>query len=233
MANTKTTAKSTKKVEEVKNVEEKVIEKGEEKSIDEVSILKQQLEEMRKAMEALIKEKSEASVPSSKIIVRNEEDEVIIGCRVLQGIGWSDPTGAAGDIRLAFNEEQSVSVSDMKRFFRQHSVKKLFEDGLCYFVEPESYALFNIRKHIDLSDEKLIEILTNSDLNEIVRELNRLTDNKKNSSIINCLVFRICEMIRKHILNWDYYTRKGIEDYFSMEFDRGIATLDAIDSIRG
>ena len=37
MANTKTTAKSTKKVEEVKNVEEKVIEKGEEKPIDEVS----------------------------------------------------------------------------------------------------------------------------------------------------------------------------------------------------
>ena len=84
MANTKTTAKSTKKVEEVKNVEEKVIEKGEEKSIDEVSILKQQLEEMKKAMEALIKEKSEASVPSSKIVVRNEEDEVTIGCRVLQ-----------------------------------------------------------------------------------------------------------------------------------------------------
>ena len=57
MANTKTTAKSTKKVEEVKNVEEKVIEKGEEKSIDEVSILKQQLEEMKKAMESLMNNK--------------------------------------------------------------------------------------------------------------------------------------------------------------------------------
>lgn len=232
MANTKTTAKSTKKVEEVKNVEEKKIDKGEEKTVDEVSILKQQLEEMKKAMEALINSKNEVNTPSNKIVVRNEEDEVTIGCRVLQGIGWSDPTGAAGDIRLAFNEEQSVSVSDMKRFFRQHSVKKLFEDGLCYFVEPEDYALFNIRKHIDLSDENLNNILTGSDLNEIVRELNKLTDNQKNSSIVNCLVFRICEMIRKHVLNWDYYTRKGVEDYFGMEFDRGIVTLNAIDSIR-
>ena len=85
MANTKTTAKSTKKVEEVKNVEEKVIEKGEEKSIDEVSILKQQLEEMKKAMEALIKEKSEASVPSSKIVVRNEEDDVNQDWNVFDG----------------------------------------------------------------------------------------------------------------------------------------------------
>ena len=41
------------------------------------------------------------------------------------------------------------------------------------------------------------------------------------------------EEATKHILNWDYYTRKGVEDYFNMEFDRGIATLDAIDSIRG
>lgn len=230
MANKKSTVKN--ETVEVRKSEEKSLEKKEEKKIDEVATLKAQLEEMKKAMEALINSKNETNIATNQIIVKNEEEEVIIGCRVLQGIGWADPTGAAGEIRLSFNEEQAISLSDMKRFFRQPQVKRLFEDGLCYFVEPKYYALFNIRKYVDLSDENLINILTIKDTNEIVRQLNSLTDNQKNGNIVNCIVFRICDMIRKNVVTLDYYTRKAIEDYFGMDFDRGIYTLNALDNIR-
>lgn len=229
MATTKktTTKSNTKKVEEVKDIKETLVKNQES---EEVSLLKQQLEEMKKAMEALMKERVE--IPSNKLVVTNEEPETIIGCRVLQGIGWQDSTNTIGEIRLKFNEEISIPVNDMKRFLRQHSIRKLFENGLCYFADKEDYKLFNIRQYVDLSDEHLEEVLSQSDINDIIRDLDEITDNQRNSSIVNCIIFRICDMIRKQTLSWDYYTRKGIEGYFNMEFDRGIVTLDAFDNIR-
>ena len=167
----------------------------------------------------------------SKIYVKEADNEVIIGCRILQGVGWGDPAKDEGEIRLRFNEEQTVTVSDMKKFFRQASIRKLFEDGICYFVNEEDYALFNIRKHIDLSGENLLEILS-GDVNSIIRELDKMTESKKNGSIVNCMVFRICDRIRKNELKWDYYTRKAIEDYFGVEFDRGIMTLNALQDFK-
>lgn len=231
MANTKNSAKTTTKKVEKK---EKVTEEIKNKENEEVLALKQQLEEMKKAMQELMKNNTQPSAPITQtLIVRDEKDEVTIGCRVLQGVGWSDPTGNAGEIRLSFNEEQTITVADMKTFFRQSNVKRLFEDGLCYFTESGNYTLFNVRKYIDLSDENLIKILTQQNTNDVIRGLNELTDNKKNSSVVNCIVFRICDMIRKNVLTWDYYTRKAIEEYFKMEFDRGIMILKALDTYKG
>ena len=226
----KSETKTTKKVEKDNKVEEvKKVEKVQEEN-SEVATLKKQLEEMKKAMKELMD--SKAAVPSQGVVIRQQEDEVVIGCRVMQGVGWGDPAQPGGEIRLRFNEEQTVTVSDMKIFFRKHSVRKLFEDGLCYFTNPEDYVIFNIRKTIDLSNENLINILNNKDINEIIRKLDDITENKKKSNIINCIVFRICDMIRKSELNWDYYARTAVESYFGMEFERGIRTLDAIDRIR-
>lgn len=222
MATKKSNVKKEEIVEEVKETKNQESE--------EMIALRKQIEEMKKAMELLMKNK--ANTPSERVYVKQAEDEVVVGCRVLQGIGWGSPKDPAGEIRLDFNEEQSITVSDMRRFFRQSAIRKLFEDGLCYFAEPENYTLFNIRKHIDLSNENLINILTQDDINDIIRDLDKLTSNKKNSSIINCIVFRICDMIRTNVLTWDYYSRKAIEGYFDMEFDRGISTLTALDKIK-
>ena len=231
MASKKSNAKTVENTEEIVDKVKDIKEtQKEEKDTEEVDALKKEIEELRKAMKELVS--SQAETASTKLIVKQEDDEVVIGCRVLQGIGWGDPSEPAGEIRLRFNEEQTVTVSDMKRFFRKHSIRKLFENGLCYFTEPENYALFNIRKYVDLSNENLTKILTQKDVNDIIRDLDNLTENKKNSSIINCIVFRICDMIRNNVLTWDYYTRKAIEDYFSMDFDRGINTLKAMENYR-
>lgn len=222
MANTKTN-----KNQKVSAVKDQVVENKKEN--EEVEALKAQLEEMKKAMAQLLNTQQEKS---QKIVVKEQEDEVIIGCRLLQGIGWGDKTDSAGEIRLAYGEEQSVPVSDMKKFFRKTAIRRLFEDGLCYFADPESYALFNIKKHIDLSDEAIIEMLSNKDANAIVRKLSEITTDKKDSAIVNCLVYRISDMIRKRKLNLDYYTRMAVERYLGVEFDRCIASLVAIDRIK-
>lgn len=230
MANAKSTKttkkeeiKETEKIEEPKNIE---VEKT-EKENEEIAALKKQLEEMQKAMMTMMAN----NIATQKVVVQNEEDEVTIGCRILQGIGWGNQKDSAGEIRLRFNEEQVVTVADMKKFFRNFSVKKLFIDGICYFTRPEDYDTFGIKKHLDLSDEKLKDILTNGDTNSIVGKIAGITDNKKNSNIVNCITYRICDLIRKNLLSWDYYTRKGVEQYLGVEFDKGIMTLNAMDDL--
>ena len=228
MANTKS-AKTTKK-EEIQKTEEIKEEKQQEvkqAENEEIIALKQQLEEMQKAMMAMMAN----NMSAQKVVVQNEEKEVTIGCRILQGIGWGKPDDSAGEIRLRFNEEQVVTVSDMKKFFRNFSVKKLFIDGICYFKNPEDYSIFGIKEHIDLSDERLKNILTDGDANMIVGKIAGITDNKKNANIVNCITYRICDMIRKNLLSWDYYTRKGVEQYLGVEFDKGIMTLTAMDNL--
>lgn len=230
MANTKINKKPTevKKVEPKKDEIEEIKE-NENKESEEVNALRAQLEEMKNAMaELMSKQNQNVQVVYNK----GQEGDVVIGCRVLQGIGWGDPSDISGEIRLRYNEEQSVPVSDMKRFFRKHSIRKLFEDGLCYFAEPEDYAIFNIKEYRDLSDESLSKILTQSNVNDIINSLDKITTNKKDSGVVNCLIFRICDMIKNKKLDWDYYTRKAVENYFGTEFDRGISTLIALDNIK-
>lgn len=229
MANTKN-AKATKveNKEENKELEKEVVVNPSES--EEIIALKKQLEEMQKAMMAMM---TNNMVAQNSMANNSEEDEVVIGCRVLQGIGWGNPKDTAGEIRLRFNEEQVVTVADMKKFFRNYSVKKLFIDGICYFKDKEDYAKFGIKNFVDLSNENLLSILTNGDTNTIVGKIAKITENKKNSNIVNCIIYRICDMIRRNQLTWDYYTRKGVEQYLGIEFDRGIMTLTAIDNLRG
>ena len=228
MANTKS-AKTTKveNKEENKELEKKEVVSSSES--EEINALKKQLEEMQKAMMAMMTN----NIATQNSVANSDEDEVVIGCRVLQGIGWGNPKDTAGEIRLRFNEEQVVSVSDMKKFFRNYSVKKLFIDGICYFKDKEDYAKFGIKNFIDLSNENLLNILAVGDTNTIVGKIAEITENKKNSNIVNCIIYRICDMIRKNQLTWDYYTRKGVEQYLDIEFDRGIMTLTSIDNLRG
>ena len=225
--NTKSEKEVTKKVEEIKKVEEVKSEVNNEPS--EVELLKAQIEEMKKAMAEMTKKASE---PSKSIIVKEAEDEVEIGCRMLQGIGLTSDDGTVY-ISLSFDDVQSLTINEMKKLFRRAYIKRLFEDGICYFVDEESYELFNIRKHKDLSEEALVSLLTSGSVNDIIKELDVITENKRNSNVLNCVIYRICNMIRKgQLKDWDYYIRKGIESYFGTEFDRGISILNSLDALR-
>ena len=175
---------------------------------------------------------SKASAPSQNILVKEAEDEVEIGCRMLQGIGLNSEDGTVS-INIGFNDTQSLTISEMKKLFRRAHIKKLFEDGVCYFENDTDYEIFGIRNHKDLSDESLISLLKLDNVNDIIRKLDVITESKRNSNVLNCIIYRICNMIRKgELKDWDYYIRKGIESYFGMEFDRGISILNSLDRIR-
>ena len=228
MANTKSNKNNVKEVEKKQQVEvkqEEEINKNVQNEKDqEIENLKQQVEVMQKMLNQFLVMQNVTTTQNSK------SEDVVVGCRLLQGVGFSDIT--IGDISFKFNETQTLSSSDMKIYLRKPNVKKLFEDGLCYFEDEKNYDIFNIRNHVDLSDEKLSQILSGEDINSIIRKLNGITNELRNSNIVNCIIFRICDMIINQKLNLSYYVQKNLEDYFNYEFSRGITVLNMLKNLK-
>lgn len=228
----KTSKKDTTKVNEKINKENKIEKKEKNEELD---LLKQQMEEMKKMMLELSQEnsllKTAALQSKTNITLNNEEDEVVVGCRLIQGVGWGNVQDSAGEINLKYGEEKTITVSDMKKFFRNGNVKKLFIDGICYFANPEDYEKFGIKDYLDLSEENLKELFS-KEINEIIGELKKMTEDQRNINVVNCLIFRLCELVKDRKINLDYYVRKGIEDYFGYTLDRGIMLLNGMLSLR-
>lgn len=250
MANTKNSKKTVKQIkpskkEEVIKVEEEEILEPIEEKVEEIieqtpiesineetndggaenEALKAQLAQMQELINKLMAEK-----PQYNVIPNLGDREVVVGCRLIQGVSWGKEEDSAGVISLKYGEEMEILESDMKKFFRQGNIKKLFIDGLCYFADENDYAIFGIKKHIDLSEETLLNVL-DKDINQIAVFLEEVTDSKRNAGVLNCIIFRVCDLIRRQKVSLDYYKRKGIESYLGMELDRGIVSLDALDSL--
>ena len=228
----KTSKKDTTKVNVKINKEDKIEKKEKNEELD---LLKQQMEEMKKMMLELSQEnsllKTAALQSKTNITLNNEEDEVVVGCRLIQGVGWGNVQDSAGVINLKYGEEKAITVSDMKKFFRNGNVKKLFVDGICYFANPEDYEKFGIKDYLDLSEENLKELFS-KEINEIIGDLKKMTEDQRNINVVNCLIFRLCELVKDRKINLDYYVRKGIEDYFGYTLDRGIMLLNGMLSLR-
>ena len=228
----KTSKKETTKVNVKINKEDKIEKKEKNEELD---LLKQQMEEMKKMMLELSQEnsllKTAALQSKTNITLNNEEDEIVVGCRLIQGVGWGNVQDSAGVINLKYGEEKAITVSDMKKFFRNGNVKKLFVDGICYFANPEDYEKFGIKDYLDLSEENLKELFS-KEINEIIGDLKKMTEDQRNINVVNCLIFRLCELVKDRKINLDYYVRKGIEDYFGYTLDRGIMLLNGMLSLR-
>ena len=119
MAGKTSNKKDTAKVNEKNDKEVEIEMKEENKELD---LLKEQMEEMKKLMLQLSQEnsllKNAALQAKTNIVLNKEEDEVTIGCRLIQGIGFGSSQDSAGEINLKYGEEKTVTVSDMKKFFR-------------------------------------------------------------------------------------------------------------------
>lgn len=214
---------------------EKVVVKGETSEVElmkaQMEAYKQQMEEMKKAMEEMMK--NAAQPKSNSVIIKENEQEVEIGTAMVQGIGFTSRDGSVA-ISIPYGAPQSLPLSEMKKLLRQPEIRKTFEDGICYFTNSEDYALLGIYNHQDLSETALEELLAEEDVRVIIRKFNELTQNQKNSSVTNCIIYRICNMLKDKKLNgMDYVTRKTLEDYFGLPFERGIKTLVELQQLKG
>ena len=219
------------KVEEI--VDENVKLEKDEKSNTEVEELKEknaeyekQLEEMKIMMENM--KSAIQNMSQSNLITTVSEQEVEIGTYMIQGIGLTSTDGTIS-ISIPYNFSQSLSLAEVKNLLRKQGIRELFEDGVCYFTKPEDYKVVGVTKKIDLSDENLVRLASARNTQASIREFNIMTSNFKNSTVTNCIIYRICNLIANGKLSeMDYRSRKDLEDYFGIPFERGIQILSQL-----
>lgn len=221
------------KVEEIKKIDfnedtKEDIKKEDIKKEDnnEIDVLKKQIEEMKKII-------SDMNSSPKNVVMKQSEEEIEIGTYMLQGVGLTSTTDKTLSISIPYNSIQALDLSEMKKLLRQQNIRELFENGVCYFVNKEDYALLGINNHIDLSDDTLEELLNLKNVNEIIKKLNIMTSSLQNATVTNCIIYRICKMIKDNKLEkLEYITRKSLEDYFGLPFERGIKTLMSLEQLR-
>lgn len=61
---------------------------------------------------------SKASAPSQSVVLKEAEDEVEVGCRMLQGIGLNSEDGTVS-VDISFNDTQSLTISEVKNYLEE------------------------------------------------------------------------------------------------------------------
>jgi hypothetical protein len=206
--------------------DEKILNKKEEPN----TVQNSEMADMKAKMETLEKLLALATMQNKTTTSNVDEEDVVLGCNMVYGVTLSDATGES-KIELKYGTENTITESEFKRILRKSSTKDLLRDGIIYFANEDDYTKFKIAKYKDISDDILISIFSKERpiLNDIISQLNVLTDNRKNDKVIHSILYRICNMLRnKEIKDLSYEIRMGLEDYFNFKFERGMEFLNSL-----
>lgn len=200
---------------------------------EQIRLLNEQLEEMRKQMSALQKMQAQTANTATRYPV--DEAPVTIVSRFFSDTALESPDHTLNLI-LKCAVPTVVDYDDMKEFLKEtayHHYKKLFEEDLLYFADEADYKRFNIKRKTDLSEAALKKILF-LPIEQMLEKMNELTGNKRNYNMIHVLIYRIAEMLvepSKPLKGWDYENRVALEKYFSIIFDQIIQMTGMYDII--
>lgn len=193
-----------------------------------IKLLQENFEKMQQQIEKLMKGNSQ---PTDN----TEDKEVVVCCRAINGgvLGTADERYI---IKFLCDEEKYVDVEDLKTIFREsgsRNVRKLFEEDVFYFKNAEDYSKFKIKKRIDLSRDNIIRILT-SPVTKMIDEVNLLTNNLVDFSVVHNFQFEIVKMLvdpKNPLRDWKYENRNAMEKYLNRKFDDLMAAIGAIELI--
>lgn len=193
---------------------------------------RQQIEEMQKQMQQMAT--MFAMLQNGGMNFANnssQKENVRIGCRAFSGIPLSTRDES---IQYSFEvgDEKDIPIDDLKQLLKENGTrnnKRLFEKGLLYFVDEDDYKTFGIRPRVDLSIENIKRIVTEPDIDKMIREVKEMTKDKVDWAITHSLKFTIAQMWvdkdNQPLKDWTYANRVALENYFGNKFDDLIAGI--------
>lgn len=193
---------------------------------------RQQIEEMQKQMQQMAT--MFAMLQNGGMNFANnslKKENVKIGCRAFSGITLSTRDES---IQYSFEvgDEKDIPIDDLKQLLKENGTrnnKRLFEKGLFYFVDEEDYKTFGIKPRVDLSIENIKRIVTEPDIDKMIREVKEMTKDKVDWAITHSLKFTIAQMWvdkdNQPLKDWTYANRVALENYFGNKFDDLIAGI--------
>lgn len=215
--------------DEFKKENERLKQESAEKD-EKLNELSKKFESLQEQLALLMKTANQGGTNSNE-----KEPDVLVGCRNV----YTDVLATNDNsIVIKFNgcEEKYVDVDDLKTLLKGgggRNTRRLFEEDTFYFVNPEDYNRFKIKRRVDLSPENLTRILL-LDSNSMIDEINEITDhmNRNNHAIITNLQFGIVKLLidkSNPLKDWKYENRARLEDYLGRKFDDLMAAIGIID----
>ena len=132
--------------------------------------------------------------PQATVISPMQEEEYFIGIHsILPDEALQIPNGV---IELKPEEMSPVTAEDIRQIIKRAQYKKLLENGILYFENPDTYSKFRIRRRKELDDKVIIDLV--NDKENFKSELVRLTDNKKNLQVTHYLQYRIAHLFKNN-----------------------------------
>lgn len=222
-------------VEESAEIKEVEIDKEKEQLKKELAENQNTIKQLQEQMTALMKM---VAANNGNNIATNEDDEIVdVGCRCFAGLGMTNADGTQ-NILFRCGERKGITVSDLKSYLKENirNNKALFSNGLLFFYDDSNYDRFRIKKNVDLSEEKVIEIITMADTNEMIRHIAEMTNNLRRESVVYTLKYMIADMIIRKVdalKDFSYYNRDELEKYFGVKFDTLISNAQMYKFYKG
>ena len=128
----------------------------------------------------------------------------------------------------------NMTVAEVNEAIRRVQVRQLFDNGLLGFVDSKYFTYFGLESVFPLSDENLIELLSQDD--EVVeKRIKELTQNMRNESVIHAMIFRIAWLLKNNkatgigtskqaLLDKVFFSK--LPDYIDMNLSKAMGYLD-------
>jgi len=156
-----------------------------------------------------------------------ESKKYNIGGRLINGVTIYSPKREV-DRRVPYKETIEVNDYEMEMLLKTQFVRDFLRKDIIYFTEEENYEKFKIYDRLDLSDEKIINMVLKYTSNDLVNELNILTRDKKDDPVVHSLFYRIVELdMSGAIARMVYENRKAIETYFKYRIENARMLIES------
>ena len=195
-----------------------------EQALDKANAEKEELHGKVDSIEAQLAMLMKQVVGVPTVDDETEEDEVAVVSRNFVDTALESPDGSVLFV-FKVGEQKYISADDMRSILKEnatHRNKRLFERGLFYFTNSADYKRFKITPRIDLSYERVKEIIMQDSIENMIAEFDRITNNARDRGVTHVFAFEVVEMLKDSsapLRNWNYENRVALEQRIGRKFD--------------
>lgn len=190
----------------------------------ELQSVKSDIESLKKMFLTLQSNGSKNNTSIPEKFVNKNEDIVKIGSCLIGRHFLCDNTGSEVVELEDVGDVASISLRILDSLMTSRN-KALFKEGLVYFLDDSIYDRYSIKKSIIL-DESTIDKIYKMPVNDMIKELNKLTNEGRNDKVKYSLYWSFVKNIAS---GKDGYNDKSKEimltNYFKVDINNSIGQL--------
>lgn len=144
---------------------------------------------------------------------------VEVGCNAVYGVTLLSPNSEI-EIDIKYGETVSLPAEDIQSLLKRNSTRKLFVNGIVFFVDEGEYEKFSIRRRCSINTEAVAKAFKGKTASSLKKFFDTATSNKMDMDVMNILFYKIVHMMLVGELGEiNHNMRVATEEYFGMDLD--------------